>query len=249
MDDTAAPALAAEALTAITGLFQDGPVTPTQGRLAKALAKTWRAGLAEFLDQKKPKPFRLPKAPDHEGMLDQLTAGVSATRRAALVSQLADPALGEAYLTVVARGIAYLKERWPVLSQDTPLGPRYLPPGKVESGRSASLLSVVDDPGRVLEEMNSGTLTTEQGAAFRSVYPELAAMARTILWQELVRRYKTPEKYSLAFAREQVIRKLVGMPPEVPLSRIEPAKASKAPAIPKVDFKDLRTKAQELGSR
>jgi hypothetical protein len=249
-DEQQSPELAAEALAAVTGILQDEPVTRDQGKLARALPREWKAAVDAFLTERKFRAFRMPRAGDHDDLLEQLTAGVDAQRRAALVSRLADPGLGQAYLEVVARATAWLRSRWPSLQLDTPIGPRALPPSRTERWRCASLMAVVDHPGRILDEMRAGTLTSEQAEAFRACYPALFGMLRQMIWTALALRYKTPERYALPYDRELVLRRLVGLRPDVSLAKVDQPPASPAPT-PKVDvdFRSLRSKAQDLGDR
>lgn len=243
--------LAAEALCATTGILQTEPVSPEQGRLARRIPDEWRGEAMAFLDADKARAFKMPRQPDHMKVLEQLSTGLTAERRATLVSRLADPDLAEAYLEQVARATAWLRARWTVLSLDTPIGPRLEPPGKVEQMRAASLLSVVDGPERILTEMRSRTLTSEQAEALDACYPALFGMLKSMLWEGLTKRYKTPEKYSLSWAHELVIRRLVGLAPEVSLSTVEPPPEKAPPKVGPIQFdaSKLETKAQTLAQR
>ena len=246
---TADLSASAEALTAITGIFQDEPVTPEQGRLAAKIPKEWRAAVVEFLNQKKKQRFKLPKRADHGDILETLSGGIDANRRASLVGRLTSPELGEAYLSVVARATAHLLDQWPRHYLDTPLGPRVMPPSKTEQMRAASLLAVVDDPNRILDEMRMMSLTTEQATALKTCYPALFEMLKAILFEELARKYKSPDKYALPFSKELIIRRLVGLPPGVSVSKAQPKGDQQSTPQVSIDFKSLRTKAQDLATR
>jgi hypothetical protein len=243
------PKLTAEALLAVTGIFPD-PLKPADGRAASALPKQWRAEVRQFFDQEKPRAFRAPPKVDPAKLQDTVIRGVDADKRAGLVAGLADADLGLAYLDALDHALEVVRAGIPSLTRDTPLGPAQLPLGKVEGMRIASLVAVVNDPARVLEEMQMGTLTTAQAEAFGDVYPSLAERLSSLIWDELVARYKTPEKYALPWAKERVLRTLVGLPPSAPISQAAPPppKGSTPPTI-KVDFqKALATRAQRLAA-
>lgn len=242
--------LSAEALAGVTGLFQVDPASRAQGKDAVSIPKAWKEGAVKFITQDKAKKFAMPRPSDHMRMLEKLAAGVDDERRVALVSQLQDPDLGEAYLTVLARAISYLRSRWPSLTLDTPAGPRPLPPGRVETGRAASLLSVLDDPCRVVDELRMMSLTHEQADAFRECYPELYAMLRSMLWDEISKQAADDKNWNLPRDKTQRLRIFLGMPMDAPLARTPQPPAKSAPPVPRVDvdFKSLATRSVQMTS-
>ena len=238
--------LTAEALLATTGILPD-PLQPADGALARGLPDEFRAEVAAFLDAKAPRAFRAPKPVDPAKLLDTLIRGLDASQRSELVAGLQDPGLGDAYLTVLESARQLVRTEIPQLEQQTPLGPKPLPLGEVERGRIAATVAVVNDPSRILEEMRMGTLTAAQASAFGAAYPQLFEMLKAMVWEELVKRFKTPEGYDLPWPKERVLRTLVGLPPELSITKVEQPRPEAAHPDIKVDFKGrLETKAQRL---
>lgn len=244
MEPKADPALAAEAILAVTGIFVDDAITPEQGKKAEGLAARWRAEVAAFLDQKSPKAFKLPKARDHEKVLDRLIEGHDDAKRQLLVRDLTDPDVAVAYLDALGKAVAELRERWPGFTIDSPIGERYVVPGVVERGRARSFLAVIESPDRVLAEMRAGTLTTAQADLFKDVFPRLHQMLAAILGEEINAR-KRDKKYRVVWDKERVLRTLFGMKPALSLTRAEQKPEKGTPKI-RVDFSRLRTRAQTL---
>lgn len=243
--------LAAQALVGVTGLFQDEPVTAVQGKAAAAVPKAWRAQVKEFLDQPRPKKFRAPKIVDHAEVAEDLSHGIDTERGNRLTSTIVGPGVGDLYLLALESAREYVRLRWPSLSRDTPAGLRLITPGKVEQGRAAAMLAVVEDPGVVLQELLSGTLTAEQAQTFRGVYPALFEMLRAMLDEELTERSLRDRDYEVGWARERLIRILFGLPPTMAISQVKPApKAAAAPTI-KIDIDPTREKtpAQRMAER
>lgn len=241
--------IAAEALVGVTGVFpQDGPVTREQGRRAERVAKEWRAAVDAWLDQKEPADFKWVKPPDHEKTLEDLTSGITADRGAELVSLLVVPELADAYLQHLSDAREYLRALWPAFELDTPRGPRLVVPGKIERGRVASLLAVVDDPERVLDEMRMGTLTYPQADAFRRVYPRLHEMLVAMIREALALK---PKAYVMPWWQERVYRVLLDLKPSMSLSRVEQPPPRAANPNISVDTKaeKLQTRAQVLAQR
>lgn len=240
--------LAAEALVSVTGLFPDGILSPKDGRAAESVPKEFRAAVQAFLDQSKPARFSLPKKIDAGKIADELSKGIDVADAGQLVSSLAVPELGEAYLEVLKRARGYLLAHWPRLSRDTLSGPRDLPPGPVENGRLASLYAIVDDPSRILDDLRSGTLTGEQAEAFKACYPSLYQMINMMIWDQAAKKWPPDKEASAPWRIERVVRVLLGLPPELSLSQAAPKKTAAPPKV-QIDFDSMKTPAQKLASR
>lgn len=238
--------IAAEALLAVTGIFPEDPLTPKDGKLAETTEKRWRAEISAFFDQMDFRKFKAAKVPDHEKTLDRLIKPLDPRERSELVSLLAIPELGEAYLMALVNARNVARAAFSMLQMDSITGPIDLPPGVVEQGKSSAILSVVDDPDRVLDEIRSGTLTRPQAAAFKAAYPELLKMLSFIIWDIAQKRGKAAP---VSFDKQRVLRLLVGLPPQGSLSKAQQQPTAKAPPAIKIDFDKLKTRAQVLAAR
>lgn len=242
--------LASEALCAASGIFPTDPLGPAEGREAKALAKTWKAASEAFLDSTKPARFKAPAHVDWAKTWEKLSAGIDAAQIATVTASLVDDELATDYQVTLSNAREYLRTRWPVLQMDALPTPVLLPPGNVERGKAESLLAVLNDPARVLDEMASRALTQDQADGFREVFPALADMLRAMLWEGIQARAASSKAYRVPRALEGVLRKLAGLPPGAPMDRMEqpPANASKPQPVA-VQFKSLRSRAQALEAR
>jgi hypothetical protein len=247
-----AMSLAAEALLAVTGIFPDEPISPADARLAVAIPKTWRAEAIEWIDQGKSKRFRLPKAPKHAKIRESLVQGLDSDVVATVTSSVADASLIFDYQAALSNAREYLRAQWPMIQREVAAGPpKLVEPGRVEQGRAASLLAVVDEPDRVLEEMRMGTLTAAQADAFRACYPSLAEMLHAIIDEELRTRRVRDDDYELHSSKVRVYRHLIGLPQEAPFKFAEtpPAQMAKPSISVALKPEKLMSKAQELQSR
>lgn len=243
-------ALAAEALLAVTGLFPTDPLGPAEGRDAKALPKQWKAAIDAFLDAATPTKFDMPPHVDWEKTWAKLSAGIDQEQIATVTASLVDDAIDQDFKVTLSNAWEYVRSRWPVYQMDTvsKRAPTLLPPGRVELGKAETLLATLDDPSRIVDEMRSHTLTYDQAAALKGVYPALYDMLKAILDEALDRREGAKKDFTVGHAKETVIRKLWGVPPGVELSRVEPPAAKPGESAPniKIDFSRQETKAQSL---
>lgn len=243
--------LAAECLVAVTGIFQREPVTEKQGRLAEGMPKEWRALLVEWLESEKPTRFRLPKPAKHQEILADLTEGIDDATENDLTSLLVVPELGAAYLEVLHAAREYVRLRWRVLKVDTPMGEKLYDPGRVEMWRAATMLSVVDGPERVIEEIRMGSLTGEQVEAFKACFPRLHQMVHAIIQDEIDKRVMRSKSYSVPHRIESTYRTFLGLTPTMTMSQVEqaPAGAARPSVSIKVDASRMKFKADALAER
>lgn len=244
--------LTAEALLAVVGIFPDEPISPSDAKLAIAIPRTWRAEVLEWIDQEKPQKFKLPKAPNHAKIREALVQGIDADVSATVLSSIADDALVFDFQATWSNAREYLRSEWPMIQRQVAAGPpKLVEPGRVEQGRAASLLFVVDDPSRVVEELRMGTLTAAQAKAFRTCHPALFEMLHAIIDEELRLRRARKDAYELHSSKVRVYRNLIGLPPEAPFEFAENEPPKMAQPSISVRFKPerIQTRAQELASR
>lgn len=241
-------ALAAEALLAVTGLWPEPPIARAQGIAAMALPREWGAKVRDFFDLEKPRKWRFYARSDHERTLIRLTKGISEDEHAQLIARLENAELGQDYMLTLSNAREYLRQRWPSLKLDTPTEPWLLEPGLTTMGDAWAIHAVLDDPGRVIDEMCMGTLATVQVEVFRAVYPGLAEMLRAQLDAEVKRRWAAKKSYQVPWGQQRMMRRYLQMSPDMSLSQVQQPPAKTAAASPKldIDFKGQATKAQQL---
>lgn len=241
--------LAAEALIAVTGLFPERPLTAKDGREAEKLPKIWTAEIRDFLDGR-PVRFRAPPAVNYRKTLDRLAAGIDVEEAADLTQNLASDDVAREYKVALSNAREYLRAQWPKLQLMEPTGPEILEPGEIELGRLSTLYATVNDPGRVLAEMRSRSLTKAQVDALAGAFPGLYEMLKAIVADQIQRRTVEARSYRVPWDQKVVLNKVWQFPQNVPLSQIqqEPPKSAPVPQV-KIDFERQRTKAETIEAR
>lgn len=240
--------LTAECLVAVSGLFPDGPLGPADAKAAAKVPSQWREAAETFLDDEAMTKFRPAPQLDWRKTWDKLSRGLDPEYAATVTAAMADDELARDYQVCWSNAIEYVRSRWPVLQMDAIPEPILLPPGSIETGRCETLYAAVDDPATVVNDMHTGALTADQADAMRTVFPALTDMLRALILEGITARRVKDKNYRLPYGKEAPLRKLLGLPPGQPLSRLEPlpANASKPQPV-KVDFvRREQTKAQAL---
>lgn len=239
--------IAAEALVAASGIFPDEPLGPQDGLAARALEGEWRSQIKTFFERSKPYRFRLYPRPAHEATLDKLTTAPDGVM---LTSKLTDPDLAADYLTVLSNAREYVRERWPSLSMETFTGPRLLEPGWTAMAAAWAVLAVVDDPSRLLVEILSATVQTDQVAAVKTVFPNLYQMLLAIIDDRKQIELAKKKSWTVPWAKERVIRILYQLPPDVSISEApQPPAKSAATTRVRFDFGSSQTRAQRIAAK
>jgi hypothetical protein len=241
------PPLVAEVLVAVGGVFPEGPFARVQLDAARNLPRDWQVRVRDWFDRETPARFRGVRRLDHRRTLERLSEPLTADAGAVLIAGLPDD-VGAAYLVQLESAREYLRARWPSLSLETPTGPRLLEPGVLSMGEASSLFEVVDDPERVLLELEMASLTSAQAEAFRTVYPALTDMLRAQFDEQLIMRKARRKGYELSWFHERLLRIFFGLPPSISIVATGAPETSKA--NPQIDF-DMAattTKSQRLES-
>ncbi len=197
---------------------------------ARNLPAAWAKKVDAFLSEKKFRKFQIQRAGDYEKVYEALSRDLTPEVNAKLTEQVRDGMLAHAYIEQLGRARAYLLERWPINQLDTATGTVNLPPSTMQQGQAWALYAILNDPGRILDEMLMGTLLDEQAAAFREVYQGLYDKLRALLDVEIKERIAKSEDYVVPWDRERVMRRLLGMSQEVPI--VEAPKGGGQPAAP-----------------
>lgn len=225
--------LRSDCLLAVTGIFPD-EITPKEHGAAMDVLPRWERKLRAWVigdqgafEYKEPpdleKLFMLLAVPIPQATLDDWVHGLGAGD-AELVVDYALPGKG------VQRARDYVVNAWPKFSIAGPAGPEILPLSTDDAHEMWSLIQVLDDPDRVLEEMESLTLTDSQALAFLTCYPDLHGWALGILQDELSNRRAKGKGFDLGSEKEAMLETLKGLPPEPPMPQPAP------PPVPDKEF-------------
>lgn len=242
----------AEALLAVTGLFPDmaKPIGKGQAADAAALPGRWLRRVSAWLEAEKWARFRLQPMPAYLATYEKLTAPIGLDEIGRYTATIADQNISDAYKASLSNAREYARANWPVLSMDTATTPRLLEPGKPVVGQATAMLAVLDDPGRVLDELDMGTLTEDQAKAFRTCYPALYEMLRRFFEAEILRRRARVKSFTIPYARELQLRTLLGMPAEMSITEVQrPPPRMTSTGAPRLKIAVEPTKAQRLEAK
>jgi hypothetical protein len=222
--------LSAEALALASGPLREKPLAERDAERARKLPDEWGELVRAFYDEEKWRKFRSPEPPDYQETYEALAVGLGPEEQARLLEQVRDGLLGDAYVQVLQAARQYVFERFPMNALDTATGTKLLVPSLSQQGQAWSIYLVLADRKRILEEMLMGTLLEAQAEAFRAVYPGLWGKLRELLDAERMDRIAKDEEYIVEWSRERVLRRFLGLPQTVALSK--PGGEPAAPAGP-----------------
>lgn len=226
--------LAADCLLAVVGLLPDA-VTPRERDAAATLPSTFGArGRAWWTAA--PRPYKGVKAPDLDKLYDKVAAPPQHFEVAEWLKAAGDDAdlVVDLHLALTAAR-EYLVTAWPRLVIETFGGPRLMPMAVDDEAEIASLWAVLDEPTRVLDELDSGTLSPSQALAFRTVYPALYDHLRTAMAEGAAALSKADPEWMPDESQEIACSILTGQPPGL----MTKAESAPAPAAAPKPDKDL----------
>ena len=227
--------LPSDCLLATTGIFPAG-ITPQDHERAAAIPPKWEKRLHAWVkaDEQKAFVYVPPKAdleklfvklatPPNQLELQETIEGLGVAD-IEMVADYAGPASG------LTRARDYIVNAWPKFTIPGPTGPKILPLSDDDAAEMWSLIQVLDDPSRLLDEIDAFTLTASQAEAFRTCYPDLYAFADQAIRGEMITQQARHPEFAFTWERESVLNTLRGLPPEEPLVQPPP------PPKPKADF-------------
>lgn len=209
-------AVLGEALLAVVGLdnvLSGEPIKITQamrhdaGQLPGKLRKAMRAFLGGPDSFAR---FRLPEPISYKAALSRLLTPPTDEQR---IEQLATVESGDEQLALhmaAERALVILRPFVPVYYRETATGPKPETPPDTSVARLRRALTLVNDPARVLENMEAGTLLREEREVMAGVYP--------LLYQDIVESVPlslsalVAEKasYELPWRRDRLLRIFLG---------------------------------------
>lgn len=237
----------AELLLASTGVLGLDPVTIEDAQAGDATTAEWPGRLQRWVRGKDHKPYKPPPKRNLETAAQNLARPLSAADIEIITAQLVgDSALKMEYLDALQSSRAYLTNAWPSNTRTTPAGIQFLPLSSGQSWFAAGVLAVVEDPWRLVEELEMLSLTQAQAAAFRACYPEMFAAAIETLQTAMSDATGTRPDWEPTPDRIDRMRTLAGLqkpleakPPSAPAPQTQPLNLEK-------QFKKAQTKSQRI---
>lgn len=207
--------LRSDCLLAITGLFPDG-VTPREHAASVTVPDTWAKRLRKWVTAEQGPFTYVPPKRDMEKLFSQLVAPLDTNEVGQWIEGIGidDVELSVDYPTALMRARKYLADAWPKFSVTAADGARILPLSADEAEEMSSILQVLNDPEKVLDEMFSWTLTADQALAFRTCYPDLYAHADNAIVGRLTELRAKDPTWEMGVEKEAILNLLRGQPPE-----------------------------------
>lgn len=166
--------LATDCLMATVGLMPD-EVTSRQRAAAATLPDTFASRAASWWTEEKPKKFSAPKVPKLDVIFDKIALPPTQPEVKAWLHESPDDDDDTALLLYLAitQARKLLVDRWPRIVLASFAGERLMPLAVDDQAEVASLFAVLNEPTRILDEMDMNSLSPSQAEVFRTAYPEL----------------------------------------------------------------------------
>lgn len=236
--------LYAECLIATTGVLPD-EVTDADKMAAETLPARFERRLRAWLGAPQGSFVYVAPPKDLGKLFDKIAAEPMDAELAAWRAGIGQdvPELAALFEAGIRRARDVLTDAWPRVVLTGPEGVRVLELENDDAEEAHSVWLVVNDPERVVQELEGYSLTDSQARAFREAFPALATFVREALEAGIASRRARSKAWELGEDREGVLRILFGLPPEAPLIA-PPTPAPPAAAKVNVDPERIRTQGQ-----
>ncbi len=206
--------LRSDCLLAVTGIFPT-VITPRQHVASLAIEQAWQKRLTRWINGEQ-QPFTYVPPKDLEVIWNQLALEPDQIQVSAWLEGVGHEVPEEQadFYTGLRHARSYLVDAWPKFHLMTQAGPKILPLSHDDAHEVWSLIQVLDDPDRMLEEMEARTLTPTQAVAFSEVYPDLYAYANEVLATAISTRLAKDPMWAPGWEWEAVLRTFRGQAPE-----------------------------------
>jgi hypothetical protein len=222
--------LETDCILAVCGILSP-VITPRTLAASQVIPHAWEKRLRRWVTAEL-KDFRYHAPPDMERVWMKLATPLNQAELEPLVAGLGlDPiAVADLWLDLTAAR-DYVTGVWPKFTVDTLAGPKILPLSADDTEEIGAVLGVLEDPERLLEEMEAHTLTASQVTGFKAAFPDLYDFANKAVDAEITERQAKNMEWSPGWEKEATLRVLRGSPPE------DPVKPAPAPPAPPKQFK------------
>jgi hypothetical protein len=215
--------LLSDCLRAVTGMFPRG-LDAADIQKAHELPALFERRLKAWLTAPQEPFLYHPPPKDMEELFTRLTAKPTSLESEAWMQVIGtdDPDTSVGFFEGIVRSRVYLVGDlltqqpgiWPTLSISTPAGPEPLPLSADDAGDMAAVYAVLNDPRRLLDEMDQGTLEPAQATAFRELFPDLYDHVGKTLQAAIAEQRAKHPSWGVSWQKDGILRVLKGMPPE-----------------------------------
>lgn len=236
--------LISEAMVATTGFLSPRPISDEDVRLAEALLVSVSTRAAGFIAREKQRPFTMQPQRDVQATRQALLTILTATVKMDAI-QTIDPVVGADYLEALEVARETALGCYPIVQVETMAGPLEVDPPEDEQQEWLSILAVLDDVERLVDELEMFALTAVQVEKFRFVYPELHAFLAQVFDEEMGKLMADVPGWALSEDKESALRIFKGMVAEEPIRPRPPAPPLGKP----VDGDEAKASEMSAGQR
>lgn len=242
--------LTAQALVAVTGIFPRRPPSVREMRAATGMPARWRARLHRWLNNETrvAAEWRYLPPPDMDELQKKIITPPDREEIEGWLASVGEVDVGIDYLATITKAREYVDGQWPKIPMDG-IQAETCPLSRDEREQIWSIVRVLDDADALFDDFESRALVEDQVAAWRTVFPDLAALIDDILADLLIEH--VAKKKDLAWWHEDGVRLLRGLPLAAPF-RVEapaPGEAQAPERARPIEFRSLRTETERLESR
>jgi len=200
------------------------PVTAEDQRMAEALLFSVAGRAASFIGMARQRPFEMQPQRDVRALRDALKVVITDTTwTESLASMMAlDPVVAADYREEfeVARETAL--GAYPLTEIPTMAGPVEVDPPDDLQQEWLSIVAVLENVERMLDELEMYALTVIQVEKFKMVYPELHAFMASVFDEEMANRRALEPEWVLPEDKETSLRIFKAMVAEEPIRPLPP---------------------------
>lgn len=226
--------LTTECLLGTVGLTPK-EITPRQHTAAATLPDTFRDRALAWWNRRDRKRYKDIREIDLDKLFDKIAAPPTQGELEDWLSVAGDDdeVIQDLHLSLSAAR-EYLKEKWPRIQIRTFAGTRLAALSVDDAAEVTSLIAVLNEPTRVLDEMDCGSLSPSQAEAFRKIYPTLYGVYRQAIEEGAGKKVTENQDWAPDESEEIALAILTGQP-----SGLLPYESDQeAPGAPKPE-KDL----------
>lgn len=242
----------AEVLLAATGVLRDKPVTRDDGADAEKQLVAIHRRLQAWTKRQdpKPEPFKPCTERDVDKLFERLSTPEVDAVQAGMLVDFDDMDFGIEWRLQRDAARQHLVDARPSYFIPTPTGPDFLPLSRDDAEEWLAIVDVIEDPLRIVDELEMFTLEPTQVDAFKAVYPELHSFCHAAISDALDQMGKAKKR--VTWEREAALRTFLSLPPdpEATATPAGPLPPPPTPPPPNPDIQSaLKTPSQRLMNR
>lgn len=230
--------LRAEMLLAETGVLRTVPVTRDDAIAGEAGLIQMQRRIASWCREQDPapRPFKACRERDAEKTHRRLAEQPTEQEHAEMTAEFVDPVLAIEWWEAREAARMYLVNARPKFALESATGEEVLPLSQDDAEEWLSLVDIVEDPMRVVEELEMFSLTPTQANAFKECFPQLFSICHAFALDTCTDM--EAKKRRITWERDSVLRVFLGI---APTAKVEVQGSDQPPKEPEPQKIDLQS--------